>query len=153
MIIAVIGVVVIPTFVNRSTAPALRTAANILACDIEFAEGESITHPSDLRQIQFDGSGNRYWIAASASAATPLTSPVDGQPYLNDFTTGRSAEMTGISLSAINLTNNAMVLQFDAYGRPVGQLSNPSIRLVATDGSTMTVTVDATTGETSISSP
>ncbi len=114
------------------------------------------TNPSPIpptsARIQLDPTNNRYWIAPTSHPSSPISSPLDGQLYLNDFTTGRSAEFAGITISAVNFANHATILQFDAYGRPVGQISNPTIRLAA-GGSTLTVTINATTGETSITSP
>lgn len=147
VIIAVAGLVVIP-IANNVTSPQLRTAANVVAADIEFCQSECINNPSSLRQIQFDTIGNKYWIATAASASTPITNPDDGQPYQNDFKTGRTRAFSGVTIKTVSVgTGN--ILKFDTFGQPTSTATDATI-VLSVGAKTMTLTVNASTGDITI---
>jgi Tfp pilus assembly protein FimT len=147
-ILAVVGMLAMPKL-SGSSRIRLATAANVLAGDIEFCENECITNPQALRVIRFDSANTRYWIAPASSPTVPINHPLDSQPYLNDFATGRNARLSGTTISAVTLPNGSSTLTPDAYGCP-GLASNATI--ILTDGQyKVTVTVDGSTGDVSIS--
>ena len=148
LVIGLISVVAIPAMVSARTAPGLRAAANMLAADIEYCQSACINTPQALQVVQFDTTNNKYWVALASSPNTPSTHPADGLPYSNDFQTGRSAALNGVSISGAVL-NGGTTLAFDAYGRPQTGGVNAVITLSATNG-TVTVTVDGATGDISI---
>ncbi len=128
----------------------LTTAANVLAADIEFCENDCITHPNDLRVIRFNTSNNTYWVALVSSADTPINHPEDSMPYQNDFLTGRNVRLTGISISSISIGSSATSITPDAYGSP-NLSADATVNL--TDGTyTITITINASTGDVSIGS-
>lgn len=148
MIIGIIGMIAVPA-ASHLRAPRLRTAADILAADLEFCQSESIHEPSALRIVRFDVSNNRYWLALAASQATPISHPADSLPYRNDFSTGRNRVLQGVRLVSISgVTCYPWNLAFDAYGKP--QLTQSPVITLAADGKQITVTVDATTGDVTV---
>ena len=149
LIIGIMGAVLIPLMGNNLNYSRLPTAANVLAADIEFCSSECITHPTNppSRQIVFDVDNNKYTIQ-DASGNT-ITHPSDSLPYVNDFSTGRNLRFEGVSIRQI--TGGGAILTFDAYGRPL-ITEDMAIQLQYTT-STMTVTIQKGTGETTITSP
>jgi prepilin-type N-terminal cleavage/methylation domain-containing protein len=151
LIVGIIALVAIPAMNNNMTSPRLKTSANVLAADIEFCLSECVARPNDPRVIVFDTAHNKYsMVALSTSMVIPH--PMDQQPYVNDFATGRCANFAGVRLiSAVSNGANVSVLAFDPYGHPL--LAGDMTLVLSYLNQTMTVKVNATTGETSITSP
>jgi hypothetical protein len=124
-------------------------AANVLAADIEYCASECIAQPSTPRAISFDVTHNRYSVM-DFSTSTPLKHPLDGSNYTNDFSTGRNAQLAGVSIRSVTSDDTPLAsLAFDPYGRPL--LDHDVIITLAFQGSTLTLQVSATTGDVSIS--
>jgi CubicO group peptidase (beta-lactamase class C family) len=122
--------------------------------------GEGKEHV-DLRHLLTHCSGLPAWLPFYKTTgtvaerlatvyATPLKHPADGLPYLNDFQSGRTARLRGVTITAAIVTGGAS-LAFDLYGRPVNQAANATIRL-SNGTSSITLTVDRLTGEVSMAS-
>jgi Tfp pilus assembly protein FimT len=156
MIVGLIGLIAIPVISSTTSAPGLKTAANMLASDIEYVESASISTPQAMRVLRINLSNNRYWVATAAATETPITSPADGQPYLNDFATGRSARLSGVTIRSVSgigtSGQTSFTIAFNAYGVPTGSSGNNIVITLGTaNNTTMTVTIDGTTGEVTIS--
>ena len=150
LIVGIIGAVVVPAAMNMGS-PRLKTAANVLAADIEFCLSECVARPNDPRVVYFDTVNNKYSLVALNSSSI-IAHPSDSQPYTNDFATGRNAGLTGVTLTSVAMGNTAMtVLTFDPYGKPI--LTTDLIITLTYQGQRMCVKVLATTGETSIFTP
>ena len=151
LIIGVIGAMVVPQVTGTTAAPGLRTASNMLASDIEYIESACINTPQSLRVLRIDLDANKYWVGLSTSPDTPIASPADGQPYSNDFATGRSARLGGVSIQSVTGAGagRSLTVAFDAYGIPVTGGASVVITL-AVNGGTLTLTVDGGTGEVTI---
>jgi Tfp pilus assembly protein FimT len=129
----------------------LGVAANVLASDIEFCQGDCINQPSAPRKMVFDTTGNTYSIINTITGIA-IPHPADAMPFINDFATGRNAQLAGVSVTAVMMGTSPMtVLQFDMYGRPL-ITADLSVTL-SYNGSTMHVMVKAGTGDVSITSP
>ena len=151
MIIGMIGMIVVPTVMSTTAAPALPTASNMIASDTEYVESACINTPQSMLVLRIDLAANKYWVAAASSPDTPVNSPADGQPYSNDFATGRTARMNGLTIQSVTGAGagTSLTIAFDAYGVPKTSGSNVVITL-AISGNTMTVTINGTTGEVTI---
>ncbi len=126
----------------------MKSAANILANDIESCQGDCINQPSTPRKIVFNTTANTYSIV-DAGTGTPVPHPADGQPFVNDFATGRNAQLTGVSVTSVSMGGAAMtVLQFDAYGHPL--ITSDMTITLHYNGSSMGVMVKAGTGDVTI---
>ncbi len=128
----------------------LSSAANVLASDIEFCQGDCINQPSAPRKIVFNTTLNTYSVVNTVTGVA-ISHPADGLAFTNDFATGRNAQLAGVSISSVTMGGAPMtVLQFDAYGRPL-ITSDLTVTLLY-NGSTMGVVVKAGTGDVSITS-
>ena len=150
-IIGIIGALVVPLATGNLTSPRLRTAANVLASDIEFTLGECIDRPDDPRVIFFEPAVNRYTVNTVSGGST-INHPMDGQPFVNDFATGRNAQLAGINLDSVTMGNGTMaLLTFDPYGKPI--ITQDLLITLRYGQQRLLVTVNKRTGETTITDP
>ena len=151
MVVLILGIVaaaLVPPLGNNLYSPRLRTAANVLAADIDYCAGECIAQPSTPRAITFDTTGNRYSVI-DFSATTPIKHPADGLDFINDFATGRNAQLAGVHIQSIVSGGTPLsTLTFDAYGRPL--INADTTITLALNGQTLALKVSATTGDVSI---
>ncbi|MEO1237544.1 MAG: prepilin-type N-terminal cleavage/methylation domain-containing protein [Planctomycetota bacterium] len=145
-VLAVIAALVVPNFRGQDTTK-LRSAARLLAADLDTAKAESITHADDLRLVVFDTTDHTYHVAAASDTATPITNPFDGRPYLVDFGTGRASALSGVTIQSVDLDGDDE-LGFGLYGE-LDQTAAATVTLAA-GGRTVTLTVDPATGEAAI---
>ena len=147
LIIGIAAAMVIPAAANASS-PRLRTAANVLAADIDFCSSECIAQPNAPRAISFDAAHNRYTVI-NFNAGTTVPFPGDGKDYINDFSTGRNTQLTGVSITSITMGGTTLsTLTFDAYGKP---LITADLAITLTyNGTNIVVTVKSTTGDITI---
>lgn len=128
----------------------LVSAAQLLAADLAFAQVESITKGEDPRVVVFtttNGSPHSYHIAAAGTPDTPITNPVGKQPYKVTFGFGRAAALDGVTISGQSVGNDGK-LGFGLYGQ-LDQTTNATLTL-ACDGKSITLTVNAVSGEVTI---
>jgi len=154
LVVLVIGIVAglaAPMFGQNSTTR-LRQAAKLLAADLAFAQNESITHGEDVRVVVFDTTDHQYHIATASDPDTPITHPVTRKPFVTRYGEGRAAQLAGITIEALSMDGDSGStddrVAFGIYGQ-TDQAADPTITL-ACDGSTVTVTIQASTGETTI---
>jgi len=125
----------------------VRAAGNLLAADLGFAQVESITHATDPCVVVFDQANGSYTIARASAPTTPITDPGTNQSFVTTFGTGRASELGGVSIQGYSLGGDD-TLGFGMYGQ-TDQTTAASVTLQS--GSvTLTVQVDPTSGETSI---
>jgi len=152
IVVMILGIAVaaaVPVVENNIRSPKLRAAANVLAADIEFTASESIGHPNAPRAIVFDVTHNKYTVE-DFNAGTTIKNPGDGLDFVNDFVTGRNAQLSGVTITGITMGNGTLsTLTFDAYGKPL--ITADLVITLSYNGTAMTVTVKQTTGDTSIS--
>lgn len=151
LVMAILAGMAVPML--GSTGPSrLRAAARLLAADLAYAQNESISHGDDLRMAVFDLDADSYRLVASSDPDTPLAHPVGGLPYAVTFGQGRAAAMDGVQITALSMdgdpggTDDRM--QFGLYGQ-LDQGADAVITL-GIDAMRISVTVDASTGETTI---
>jgi len=147
LILGTIAAALVGPVGTNITSPRLRTAANVLASDLEFCASESIAQPSAPRSVTFDLTHNKYTLVDNAG--TTLKNPGDNMDYVNDFSTGRNVQFAGVTLSTVvSGVATPTTVTFDAYGKP--QLTSDLVITLAYRGQTMTVTLKATTGDVTI---
>jgi Tfp pilus assembly protein FimT len=148
LIVGIIAAALVPPLGNNLYSSRLRTAANVLAGDIDFCASECIAQPNALRAITFDTTGNKYTVL-DFSAAVPVKHPADAKDFINDFATGRNAQLAGVSLTSVVSGGSAVsTVTFDAYGRPL--LTSDLVITLAFQGQALTLTVSAATGDVAI---
>jgi prepilin-type N-terminal cleavage/methylation domain-containing protein len=148
LILGIIAAALIPPIGNNLTSPRLRTAANVLATDLEYCASESIAQPGAPRSITFDLVNNKYTLK-DVNAGTTLKFPGDGQDYINDFATGRNVQFAGVTITSVVAgVATPATIAFDAYGKP--QLLNNLVITLSYNSRTLTVTLNSATGDVTI---
>ncbi len=125
----------------------LRSAADLLQGDLAVAQIESIAHRNDVRVVVFNKSISAYHLAAASDTATPITHPVSGGPYAVQFGTAEAEALAGVTISDVGIGGDDE-LKFGIYGE-LDQATDATVTL-ALDGISITLTIDADTGEASI---
>lgn len=148
LIIGIIAAIAVPTVGQSMGQPRLKTAANLVAADIEFVMSECISRPDARRLIIFDTASNRYYVVDASF--TTITNPGDGLPYENDFATGRTASFKGVTLVSCTVNGNPVEgFSFTPYGRP--ETTHDVLITLAYDSQQMRITVAKASGAISIS--
>lgn len=148
VILGIVAAIFVPAAGNNIRSSRLRTAANVLAADIEFCQSECITRPSDARGLQFDTTNNKYSVISLATSAA-ISHPADSLAYTNDFATGRNLQLSGVTITSVTSGGSAAtLLTYDQYGKPL--ITSTFIIQLSFNGSLMNVTVDPTTGDVGI---
>lgn len=135
---------------GKTNVQRLVSAAQLLAADLGYAQIESITKGEDPRVVVFtaaNGSPHGYHIAAAATPDTPLLNPVGKVPYQIRFGEGRAAALSNVTISGQSVGGDGK-LGFGLYGQ-LDQSTNATITL-ACEGKTLTLTVNAVSGEVSL---
>ncbi|MCE9590042.1 MAG: prepilin-type N-terminal cleavage/methylation domain-containing protein [Planctomycetes bacterium] len=140
-IVGIVAVLAAPMMGSPDTNK-LRSAAQLLVADLEYAQAESITHSSATRVLVVNNT-TTYTLATAATSSVAITNPVGKLPYVTTFGTGRAASLDGVTISAYSLNGDA-IIGFGAYGQ-LDQTANATITL-RSGGNTVMVTLDATTG-------
>ncbi|MEM9914827.1 MAG: hypothetical protein AAF911_07700 [Planctomycetota bacterium] len=145
-VLSIASALAVPMFRDQGPTQ-LRSAAKLLAADLDAAKVESLTHGDDPRLVVFDTTNHTYHLAATSDPATPITNPVDRQPYLVDFGLGRAAALGMVEIQSVDLDGDDE-LGFGLYGQ-LDQTTAATITLAAGDA-TVTLTLDPATGEATI---
>ncbi len=148
VVLAILAALAAPMF-GQAHETTLRTAAQLLAADLAYAQIESIAHGDDPRIVTFDSVAHRYFIAAQSAPATPITNPVGNVPYEVVFGQGRAATMAGVTIQGYALNGDA-VLGFGLYGQT--DQSDVATITLALLGRSVTVSVDPISGEATVGS-
>jgi len=147
LIIGTIAAALVPIIGNNIRSSRLRTAANVLAADIDFCASTCIGKPSSPAAVSF---GVNKYTLLDVNSGNTLTHPMDGGTYINDFETGRNAQLTDVKIKSVTSAGNAVTaLTFDSYGKPV--LTADLLVTLVYNAQSLTVTVKAATGDVTIS--
>ena len=148
LLLGIVAAILVPVVGGSFTSSRLPAAANVLASDIELCASSCIAMPSNPQAIVFDLTNNTYSVQ-DLMTATTVPHPGDSMPYVNDFMTGRNAQLQGVTIARITMGNDTRtVLTFDAYGRPL--ITADLVITLNLNGAAMTVTVTQATGDISI---
>jgi len=146
IVLGIVAALAVPMFASTS-ASKLQGAASMLAADLAFAQVQSVAHGDDPRLLVFDNPNDTYYIAATSNPATPITNPIGGAPYLVNYVQGSASSLVNVTIDSYTLNGDDQ-LGFGIYGG-LDQPTDASITL-GCEGLSVTITVDANTGETSI---
>lgn len=150
-ILGIIGAIALPMF-SGTDASRLRAAASVLAADIDAARAESIAHGEDLRFLVLDDTNHAWHIAPASDTTTPINHPTTGQPYSRTIGASGLEQLEGVTISAFDLDTVSETdddkLGFGLYGQ-LDQTTDATITLAA-GSNTITLTIDAETGEVTI---
>ncbi|MFW6060013.1 MAG: hypothetical protein ACODAQ_07510 [Phycisphaeraceae bacterium] len=146
LVLMIAGALAVP-MIGQTDDAQLRSAARLLAADLDFARVGSITHSDAPRVVVFDTASEEYHIATEADPGTPLTDPVTKQDYITRFGAGRAAVIGDVGIESHDLDGDDQ-LGFGIYGQL--DQGDPATITLATDTRTVTVTVDPVSGEATI---
>lgn len=147
VVMGILSALVVPMLGDTSQSK-LIAAANMIASDISYAQIESISHADDLRFVIFDLENNSYFIAPTSDLTTPVINPIGNRPYRVTFGTSNARQLSGVTISSVSM-NGDNQLRFGVYGE-LDQAMPASVTLTC-EGHQITVTVDPTCGDMSIS--
>lgn len=141
-ILSIASLIAIPMFSSAADTQ-VRSAANIVAADIEYAKNLAISRQKNY-SIVFDASNESYEIRDEDSNV--ITHPMTGKAYSMNFTT--ESRLNRVKIDSAFFDSSA-TLTFDYLGSPFNSSSTPlnsgQIVLEADDYS-MTIAVQAVTG-------
>ena len=146
MILLIAGALAAPRL-GDSNVTRLSEAAKLLAADLAYAQSESMAHADDPRLVVFDTTAHAYRIAPTSEPDTPITNPVGGLPYVTTFGQGRARQLQGVTIQGHSLDGDDRVA-FGIYGQ-LDQATDATVTLAA-GGKTVTVTINAISGEATI---
>ena len=141
--LAIAAAIVFPTL-NDNGPDQLRSAAQVLISDIQFAQGQSMSHSDDPRVIVFEADKSGYTIATKSKPNQPITNPVGQTKYLTKFGQGRAASLTKVRLGALGVGGDDQ-LGFGGLGQ-LDQTTPATITLTA-GARSIVITIDPITGE------
>lgn len=147
VIVGIVSALVVPMLGDTNQSK-LVAAANQIAADISYAQIESISHADDLRYVIFDITNNTYYLAATSDTTTPLTNPIGQVPYVVKFGTGSNRQLDGVFLTSVSLNGDDRI-RFGMYGE-LDQATAATIT-IACNGKQMTLSIDPSTGDVSMS--
>ncbi|MEM8739604.1 MAG: prepilin-type N-terminal cleavage/methylation domain-containing protein [Planctomycetota bacterium] len=149
VVVAVLGIaasIAVPQFRGQHTTQ-LRSAARLLAADLDAAKADALTHPDDPSVVVFDLADHTYHLARVSDPDTPVTNPFDQQPYRVVFGQGRAAALNDVTLHATDLDGDDR-LGFGIYGQL--DQTDPAVITLAAGEHTLDLTLDPATGEATI---
>jgi len=142
VIISIVSMIAIP-MLSSAADTQVRSAANILAADIEYTKNLAITHQKNY-SVVFDIDNNTYRICDKDLVV--IEHPVTGKPYSVNFTNESRLSRVDISSALFDGSNK---LTFDYLGSPYNGSSNPLNSgeiILDADSFSMTIQVQAVTG-------
>lgn len=140
VVLAIVVAVAVPSLSSDDGAR-LVGAANMVASDIEFAQSVALADPADPGVFKASTDGTGYWVATASDPNAPILSMYSNDPYSITFGQGAAAELTGVSVSVAQASDE---VQFDGFGRLAGMVD---ITVTVSNASgTMDILVKANTG-------
>ena len=140
-IIAVAALFAVPMF-SQAADVQLRTAANMVAADIEYAKSLAITRQQP-HSVVFDTVNHAYKVCDET-----------GTPVAHPISFGADPRLKKVRVAAVNFDgagDNAIT--FDYLGSPSSatrELLDPGTVTLAADGMTLNITIEPVTGYVSI---
>ncbi len=144
--LAIAAAIVVPALGDTASWQ-LRSAAELLVADLEYARCEAISHGDDPRILVVNADGGGYSIVTRSDPSTPVVNPIGAVPYALQFGSGRAASMPRVRISASELGDDNLL----GFG-PFGELeqSTPATLTLSAGSYRITVTLDPITGEATV---
>lgn len=80
----------------------VRTAADLLVADLQFAQVASTTRGADPCMLQFYPDGSGYWVASHSDPHTPIALGAMAAPYEMHWGTGHAAQLGGVEVVEVS---------------------------------------------------
>jgi len=135
VILAIAAVIAVP-MMSSAGSMQIRSAANVIAADLEYAKSMAISRGQNF-SVVFNDSTESYQIEDYNDVV--IAHPVKkGFDYIVDFRNGRLDKVDIVDVDF----NSTSRVEFDFLGSP----DNGGVITLEASGTTMTVTVEAVTG-------
>lgn len=155
VILGIASAIIIPQIGSRSDL-VVSSAARVVMADLIYAQNRAIATQAP-HYVNYSIAGQQYTLS-NTTALTAITNPVTNNPYTVSFGS-KNSPMENVSLTAVSF-GGPPVLGFDELGSPFAfdPSNNTSTPLVSAGtiqltcgNSTLTVSVEPYTGETTVS--
>lgn len=153
VILAIVALMAVPMMSGAADIQ-VRSAANRLAADLEYAKNMAITHQRPFTVV-FDSTAtatNGYRIVDQLNQ--PIINPISRQDFVVTFASERSLSRVRIPTDGITLDpdSSPKAIAFDYLGTPSsdGQPLNSGVITLAADGVSLTVNIEPMTGYVTI---
>jgi type II secretion system protein H len=147
MIVGIVAVIVIPMHVSAATTE-LKTAANMIASDLEYAKSLAISTGKSY-SVVFDTSAESYCIKDSAGQV--ITHPVHvGANFAVSFAGDGRLDKVNILSTTFGAANT---IKFDSLGSPfdgTGAALNNGVIQLSAENQTLKVKIEPVTGYISV---
>lgn len=159
-ILAIVALIAVP-MMSGAADMQVRSAANRLAADLEYAKNMAITHQQSFTVV-FDDSSDTNGYKIKNSTEDPITNPISGRDFEVQFSTIRSLNRVCIPVNGITLDPDSTdkAITFDYMGTPYSgsgtdnPLKSGTIELQDTAGHfSLYVKIEPLTGYVTIESP
>ncbi len=156
VVLAIIAAVAMP-MLGETDSTRLAAAAGLLVADLEYAQLESIHHVETPRGLRLDANTESYTVVEQVGAsfdcatAEPLLDPVTGDQLIVTFGSGRASQLQGVTIEDGYDLGGDECLVFLSLGE-LDQVTDATVTL-ALGGAQLQITVDAVSGEVSVSVP
>ena len=124
----------------------VRSAARLLAADLDAARVGSMTHTAQPRSVVIDSSLKGYHLASTATPLVPIVNAADGRDYAVTFGRGRAVQLPDVVFAQVQPADGQ--LDFSIYGQL--ESTTPAALTLAAGDTRVTLTVDPMTGRTTI---
>ncbi|HDS83954.1 MAG TPA: prepilin-type N-terminal cleavage/methylation domain-containing protein [Phycisphaerales bacterium] len=152
-ILAIVALIAVP-MMSGAADMQVRSAANRLAADLEYAKNMAITHQRPFTVV-FDDSTNTNGYKILNSTEDPIKNPISGRDFEVRFSNDRSLKRVQISNLDLQPGNSPDSVTFNYMGTPLidsAELNKGEITLTA-DGFSLIVKIEPLTGYVTIESP
>lgn len=152
-ILAIVALIAVP-MMSGAADMQVRSAANRLAADLEYAKNMAITHQQSFT-VLFDDSSDTNGYKIKNSTEDPITNPISGRDFEVQFAKDRSLSRVQISNMDLQPGDSPNSVTFNYMGTPLidgVELNKGEITLTA-DGISVIVKIEPLTGYVTIESP
>lgn len=154
VIVAIVAALTIPFFAHDH-ADRAASAASLLRSDLRFAQLATMENPQDPMLVRFRGDGKGYWLSRLSAPDVPIVRADTGAAWSEVMGTGRARGADHVTLSTTGMS--AATLRFTPLGSVFAPSGTPTVVLTASgpggSAATCTVTVDTTTGGSTMTVP
>lgn len=146
-IIAIAAFLAVPMFSSAADVQ-LRSAANMIAADIEYAKSLAITRQR-LHSVVFNTVNHSYYVCVTGETV-PVPHPLNSGGTL-EVAFPNDSRLKKVTISATALTDNTVTFDylgspFDGSGTTSPLVSGVDVITLAAEGMTMTITIEPVTG-------
>ena len=141
--LAIAAAIVFPT-ISDNGPEQLRSAAQVLIADLQYAQSQSMSNADDPRLIVLESDQSGYHIAPRSKPNEPITNPVGGMQYVTKFGQGRVASLGKVRIGSASVGGDHQL----GFGG-LGQLdqTTPATIILTAGARSLAITIDPTTGD------